>query len=210
MIFNEQEYPNFLNFNNITLQELETFLQSYTFINIPLRNNIIEWKMRLPIFLYPFYDYIYFYKKIPTQQEFYEYYFAKNKTYFKKNPLTLELHQGLQARVYRLYPSLIRDIHFSLFLNTKQPFQNVIYNRKLDMALGIDVMLRYKDEFYGINLYTKTKIAVNVRTAKKKRHKEFDNVKYIELPLDLNKCSKIGNFFVYGEREFNELLSLIR
>ena len=209
MIFKEQDYPNFLNYNSITLYELESFLQSYTFINIKLRHNVIEWKMNLPMFLYPFYDYIYFYKKIPTQQEFYEYYLIKNKNYFTKNPLTLDLNRGLQARMYRLYPSLIRDMHFSLFLNFQFGFSNVIYNRKLDVGSGIDVMIKYLDKFYAINLYTKTNIAVDVRESKKRRHSIFDNVQYVELPLQLKTCAKIGNFFVYRENEFNELMSLI-
>jgi hypothetical protein len=121
--------------------------------------------------------------------------------------------EGLQARVYRTYPSLIRDLHFCLFMKEKALLRSnaiVIYNIDLDIEEGIDILLEFKDKLYGINLYTNTSRAIHARTLKSKRHNPFQNVNYVELPVPFKGSKEVGQFFLYGERELNGLRNLIR
>ena len=53
----------------------------------------------------------------------------------------------------------------------------------------------------AVNLYTKTKRAFIGRTKKENRHYLYENIIYIELPVEFNGSVKIGDFFLYGNRE---------
>ena len=63
---------------------------------------------------------------------------------------------------------------------------------------------------YGVNLYTDTKRAYDGRRHKTNRHEKFDNVKYIEFPVTFTERNKVGDYFLYGEEEYNNLTKLIK
>lgn len=202
---NIEKYSNHLNLFNISSKEIETQLLSFKLEFLQTRNQIVEWEIRFPIFLNSFYKYIYNSKKIPSQIEFYEYYLSNNKQWFDKNSITNELMVGLKARIFRTYPSLVRDLHFAKLLSEKSSHYKIIYNTNLDVKEGIDLMIATKEKYFAVNLYTKTPRAFTGRIKKENRHTIYDNISYIELPVKFKGSTAIGDFYLYGEREIAEL-----
>jgi hypothetical protein len=74
---------------------------------------------------------------------------------------------------------------------------------------GIDLLIKLQDILYAINLFTDTVRAHIGREKKVSRHIPFDNVQYVELPVKFNGSIKCGNFFLYGEKELNQIEKII-
>jgi hypothetical protein len=208
-LFETKNFPSFLVHLSLKSEEISTIIEKYTLEFSQTRNSAVEWGMAFPIFLNPFYKFIYVNKKIPTQREFWEYYVSENKAFFDASNFTTEITEGLKARLYRTYPSLIRDLHFSAYVNENFKTAEIIYNRKLDVEEGIDLMIIYEGKYWGVNLYTNTRRAFDGREKKENRHTKFDNVIYVELPVDFKGSVKCGQFFLYGENEYKQILKII-
>ncbi|TGV00680.1 TaqI family restriction endonuclease [Flavivirga rizhaonensis] len=204
------KYSNHLELFKISSKEIENQILSFKLTFINNRNQKAEWGVRFPTFLDSFYKYIYNNDKLPSQDEFYNYYLANNKSWFNSTPLTKEVYDGLKARIYRTYPSLIRDLHFSKLISENATDYKVIYNTNLDVKEGIDLLVIVNNKNIAINLYTKTKRAVIGRIKKESRHIPYDNITYIELPVEFNGSNEIGDFFLYGNREIAQLEEKIK
>lgn len=200
------DYPNFLDHETLESKDVCNIIKKYSLSFPQTRNKQVEWGIEFPMFLTPFYKYIYQQKNILTQDGFFEYYYSENSEYFKKSNFSSEIIEGLKARVYRTYPSLVRDLHFSLFVKENLKEVKAVYNRKLDIEEGIDLLLIKNDVLYGINLYTDTRRAHYGREKKVFRHTKFDNVNYIELPVEFKGSVECGAFFLYGEKELNKII----
>ena len=177
-------------------------------------------KTQFPYFNVNFYNFILENKRLPTQEEFFDYYIELNK--FKSikfnNSVTSilklddEYLEALKIRLYkRVYPSLIRDLHFNLMLQDYTLF-DVNFNLYYDSFEGIDsaisgVNLRNN---YGVSLYLDTK---NSRGFREKKHKyrhdyknnEFVNIEYPIYPFGGDEGQKINNFYLYSVKEVREL-----
>jgi hypothetical protein len=208
--FDVEKFPNLLDNINLTHETIEESIKEYSLEFSSVRNQQVEWKISFPMFATSFYKYTFFKHKIPTQKEFYDYYVSSNKEFFTTRNFSEDIMIGLKARVYRTYPSLVRDIHFSKTLHDKLKDYKVIYNTKLDINEGIDVMIIKEDEYYGVNLFTNTTRAKSSRDKKSKRHSNFTNVNYIDLPVNFNGSLKCGDFFLYGEEEMTQLLNKMK
>ena len=75
----------------------------------------------------------------------------------------------------------------------------------MDSNIGIDILIKYKDNLYGINLYTNTERAKFYRQKKYGRHSEVDNVKSIDIPVNFTKDNKLGDFYLYGKDQLEEI-----
>lgn len=161
------------------------------------------------MFVDSFYDYVVRLQSIPNQEEAFEYYRDFNKLFFT-NLNRRDLESGIRARAYRTYPSLVRDIHFNKYIEEKLGAKcQIIYNTRLDIEEGIDLMIITSKGKYGISFFTKTHRAYTGRIAKLNRHIPFDNVKYIEMPLEFQGSVNAGDFFLYGQKEFDELYNML-
>jgi hypothetical protein len=203
------KYSNHLEHFKISSKDIENEILSFKLTFLKTRNQKAEWGIRFPTFLDSFYKYIYNNKKLPSQDDFLNYYLANNKKWFIENSLTNDVMLGLKARIYRTYPSLIRDLHFSKLLSETTENYEIIYNTNLDVKEGIDLLVIANKINIAVNLYTKTKRAFVGRSKKENRHNLYVNITYIELPVEFNGSVKIGDFFLYGNREIIELESEI-
>lgn len=94
-------------------------------------------------------------------------------------------------------------------LSDKSAYYEVVFNTNLDVPEGIDLLLVGLDANVTVNLYTKTTRAFTGREKKGKRHAQYDNIEYVELPVEFNGSMKIGDFFLYGDREIIQLVNEI-
>ena len=203
------EFPNFLDHVSLSSKELCLIIENYDLKFSATKNNDVEWCIKFPVFLTPFYKYLYHSGTILTQEKFYDYYLSENQFFFQEKKFSTEIMEGLKARIFRTYPSLIRDLHFNILTKENIPDAIVIYNRKLDIEEGIDQLLYINNEYYAINLFTETSRARLGREKKEFRHTQFCNVKYIELPVNFKGSYKCGQFFLYGQHELQQIIKII-
>ena len=208
-IYRPIDYPNQPDDIGLTSEDILKIIEQAPLTFFPTRNSAVEWKIRFPMFAEAFYDYIKKNKIVPGQQEFFDYFLLFNKEYFLEEKFSPGIMEGLKARIFRTYPSLVRDLHFNKYVKERLPDTDVRYHTELDTKEGIDLMISAHNRHYGISLYTQTKRALDARNKKQSRHVPFKNVSYKELPINLNECMKWGKFFIYGPAELNKLKKII-
>lgn len=202
-------YTNLLDYITLTSKDIIDTIEKYPLKFINIRDHYIEWKLNVPIFVNSFYLFVVTYQRIPTQDEFYRCYKFINKKFFDEVNLTDEKELALRARTYRAYPSLVRDLHFNKLVSEQFVDYNIIYNSTLDIDEGIDLLMYNNDNIYAINLYTKTNRAIKTRSTKINKHNNYENVNYIEFPVDFKGCFAVGDFFLYGIKEIEKLKNII-
>lgn len=206
--FNPEDFPNLLPEIKLTSTEIAEQVSRYKLTFSQERNPTVEWGLQLPMFVDSFYDYVVRFQKIPDQEESYSYYLQFNEEFFYELNRP-ELMSGIKARHHRTYPSLVRDVHFNKFLEERISQCKIIYNTKLDIEEGIDLMILSRLK-YGICFFTRTQRAFFARQKKENRHTLFDDIEYVEMDIEFKGSVKVGDFFLYGEREYRQLLTLLK
>ena len=208
-IFYFDQYPNLLSHVSLSAATVEGQIGEYRLQFLPQRNAEVEWQIKFPTFLKPFYKYVWQNAVIPSQSVYWDYYLTQNNDFFNISAFSDEIMDGLQARVFRTYPSLVRDIHFVFCLHEDLSNAQVLYNTHLDVAQGIDVLIAHQQQFWAFNLYTPTRRAQESRTKKQFRHAPFTNVQYVEFPVTFDAKRQIGDFFLYGRPEIERIKTQI-
>ena len=203
------DYPSLLDKIKICSTDITKTVVKYSLFFYEARNKTAEWYISFPIFLVPFYKYLIEVNLIPAQEVFFDYYISENTHFFKTNRFSQDVLDGLKARIFRTYPSLVRDIHFAIYLK-EQLQETIVYNIKLDVEEGIDILVVNKGIIWGVNLFAHTKKGIDSRAIKNHRHEKFSNVNYVDLPSDFKGSQKCCSFFLYGVPELQRLKQLIR
>lgn len=206
---NIKNYSNLLDYINLTSEDITSTIIKYPLEFMNIRDHYIEWELNVPIFVTAFYLFVITYQRIPTQNEFYRCYKFINKKFFDAVKLSDERELALKARTYRAYPSLVRDLHFNKLVSEQIKGCDIIYNSALDIDEGIDLLISNSNGIYAINLYTKTNRALQTRPKKRKKHNEYENVRYIEFPVEFKGSLHVGDFFLYGNKEVEELKKIM-
>lgn len=193
----------------ISAAQIEKQISEYKLTFISVKDKVVEWGMKFPMFVPAFYDYVFQRNLIPDQNTFWDHYLAINSSDSVIRGLKDELKLGLKARVFRTYPSLVRDIHFVTMVKESACFEKVIYNMKLDIEKGVDMLIEQGNKLFAVNLYTKTYRAQIGREKKKYRHTSDERFIYVEFPVEFKGSKQCGDFFLYGSKELGQLKSLI-
>jgi hypothetical protein len=194
-------YDNHIDKINFTSDDVLEDIKDMSLVFETFYKKEVEDNISLPPFIETFYDFVYDKQRVPKQYEFW--------LEYKKNEKVKEVikhppyEMALRARVFRTYPSLIRDIHFSLYLREKSKNSKVIYNTDLDYKIGIDIVVEYNKMLYGIHLFTNTERANSYREIKYGRHNEIDNIIPVNIPVNLTEENKFNDFYLYGEKELD-------
>jgi hypothetical protein len=72
---------------------------------------------------------------------------------------------------------------------------------------GIDMLIGYNNKMFAINLFTATTRSFLGREKRENRHKVYENIHYLELPVDFRGSFTCGQFFLYKEVEYNKLIN---
>jgi len=207
--FHGSDYQNIFDYISMSSEIIRNTIKKYPLEFINIKNATAEWKIQFPPFIKTFYKFLYSKHIIIEQKELYNLYKVENKDFFKENNFDRTILEGLKARIYRTYPSIVRDFYFNTLVKESLKEAFILYNTKLDIEEGIDLMIGFKGQFYAINLYTKTYRSFTGRKKKEIRHEKFKNVKYIEMPVDFKGSEKCGDFFLYGEKELDIIKSYL-
>jgi hypothetical protein len=208
MILKSDDFPNLLDHITISAEEILSQIKHYPLTFDKYKNQKVEWGMKLPMFIDSFYPFVIQNGKVPSQEELWIVYKSQKSIQhlFKSD----DIERGIKARLLRTYPSLVRDLHFSIFLKEKSKGAKVIYNLTLDTKYGVDILIDYNSTLYAINLFTPTTRALIGRSKKVSRHEVIENVVNIELPVEFNDQHKWGEFFLYGEKQIIKLRELFK
>ena len=114
---------------------------------------------------------------------------------------------AVMARVYRAYPSLVREHHLLLLLRDSGPFDWVLTDPKLD-ASGVDYLVVYSGRAFGVHAYLATERGRAFREAKRARHKDIGII--VDMPLDPETANNVGKFQVYGPSHLENLIKTIK
>lgn len=215
--FKLDDYESLLPKIDLSSGEIEAQIKDYKLV---FDRYGVNNKEGFPPFVSPFYDFILKNKRIPNQKEFWSAYQNDHHLFFDENNLKnffrsetiSEFIPGIEKRVNRNYPSLVRDVHFGKYL-TEHGF-TVTYNQELDMKQGVDLMITNNNKHYGLCLFTDTPDGRKQRDkklAKRMNNEPFDNVTYIELPISFTNSDVFtcGDFFLYSEVDFERIEGII-
>lgn len=196
---------NLLDQITFTAGDVQRTVAEYPLVFDPLKNDRVEWKIRFPPFLTAFYRYVLDHDSVPTQQMFVEYYIHLYRDRKEIDNLTEAERKALRARLSRTYPSLVRDLHFGLLLKEELLFCRVVYNPHLDVKEGVDLLLEFRDVKLGVNLFTETKRSLEGRAKKAFRREKPPAFPVVDIPVQLDKAERCGDFKLYGRREIGQL-----
>ncbi len=200
-------YQNYMDNIKLSSQIIEDQIKPMKLFFLVQMDDEIEWKTMPPMFIYSFYKFIAHYSRIPTQAEFWSFYYHENKTQFSDK--VKQNLQSLQARVYRAYPSFVRDVHFYYILAESEIFSQVIYHPEIDIKYGIDFIVRYKERCFGVNCYIDPPRSHQGREKKQFRHESTKKLILINLPVNFKGSKKCGQFYLYSQRELIQLISIL-
>lgn len=203
---------------SLTSKIIENTLSKNKYHGVGLEKDPLVENTKLPPMALIFYNEVFTYGNIPSPKMFIlryiETYFdtekrEDNKVYaiMKSNPSIVLSAKGLQARIIRTYPSLVRDLH--LLLKMKENGYQVSYSFKKDYEDGIDIELTYNGVTYPIALMTNTKRSMEFLNKKvTTRHSRKENL--IEIPLSFEDTMKCGDYFVYQESHILHIINIIK
>ncbi|PGT78181.1 hypothetical protein [Bacillus sp. AFS040349] len=175
--------------------------ESPTFINEI--NSKVEFASGFPNMMYTLWGYICTYRRFPTQSAFVSFYLLVQQEALKGYDET-----AVTARLLRSYPSLAREIHFFQLVKESYVFNDVSYCSYDDVEGGIDFKVMLGGNTYNILCYVETPRALLFRKKKNFRHKN-PIANAIDMPLDLSKGKKVGNWIVYDKAQVDLLLNKV-
>lgn len=186
----------------MNLEEMERQLEKIPLDFLQQRVQEVEWESSVPMFVTALNNYVTLMDKIPTMRQFFDSYIASNRDHptIRRFSHSQELMGGLRARAYRAYPSLVRDIHFEKLLSERF---TMLYDEDIDIKAGIDYVINYKGNTFYVHCQVDTPASRNAREKKNSRH-DYRGF-HVDLFLKREKSRKLGDFWLYAERDINRL-----
>ncbi|MDF2879957.1 MAG: hypothetical protein K0R54_514 [Clostridiaceae bacterium] len=178
-----------------------------------IKDKFVE-NAQLPSIAKVFYESIFMRKILTPETLFKEYLFKNfintdNDTYKLKGTEKTYSGQGIKARVYRAFPSLLRDFHFYVLCFNSKIFENIKYSFITDTQDGIDIMVTYKGENFGISLFVDTARSMQFKKKKYKRH-DYSCLKEICIGINpFDKSTYMGDFALYNKTHIEYLINEI-
>lgn len=189
----------------LTSKQIEEQISQYWLTPLKVRDDRVEFRMKIPYFMTAFNRYVKERNKIPSPDQFYAFYTSINYEFFQKIQGDIRAVIGIEARAKRAYPSMIRDVHLTALL--KENGMDVVYDESMDVNEGVDQIINYKGQKFYVHCFVKTKRSESARNMKDGRH-EFTG-KHIDLPLDLDARdvnTNIGDFRLYSKKHIDALV----
>lgn len=193
----------------VTLNELERELKNIPYLGQrKIKDPFVE-NGKIPQINKVFYQYL-FYFGLPTPEELIQAYFKKHKLHETKTHIKFKgdnryySKEGVVGRIYRTYPSLIRDLHFYLLCQESNRFDDVSYSLQDDMN-GIDLKITYKGQEFAVALFVSTQRSKMYKELKYNRHEEL-SIPEICIEMGLSKEKNfVGDYALYQKTHLNYL-----
>lgn len=169
---------------------------------------------RIPAIAQTFYQYVFLFG-VPSPEELFHLYL---KQHFNVSDSLCQLKstsksysiKGLKARIYRSYPSLIRDFHFYLLCYESKLFEKVYYSLNADFKEGVDVRVTYKGKNIAVALFVETKRSQSYKKKKYNRHKQLTIPEVCITINPFDKANYVGDYALYQTSHIQQLVEQIQ
>lgn len=211
-VFEVHSFRNYLHSIALTSGEIEAQVKKIFYYPDSFRDDEAEGELPYQ-FVPAFYNYIERFNRLPFQQKFWDAYCydLEHRAHFDLNAKPDSYKHGLEARIKsRVYPALIRDIHFAKLLSEQLTDDYVItYNPELDFKYGIDVLIydNQNKHFWGLCLLQNTDTAKEQLKRKKKKRRNFFKLDYIEEYINVN--TQAPGVQLYASSEVDKVIKAL-
>lgn len=197
---------------DFNLNKFKDFLISAPYKGEGLIKDISVENAQLPPIVQTFYS-LYAEGIIPSAETLFKYYIKTNFIEIDDNLVQLNntssvfKKHGIKARLFRTYPSIIRDFHFYMLCFYSQKFQSVSYSVDKDYIGGIDLSIKYKGVGFSIALLVDTPRSNSFKKKKAYRH---SNTPVHEICVRINPFEskfRVGNYTLYSEYHLNLMIA---
>jgi hypothetical protein len=189
----------------LSSKEIEKQIEKYQLKFLQVRDERIEWLLKFPMFVPTFLKLVEQNNFVPSQDEFVERYLADNAAELAQQLTSPQLKTGLEARLRRTYPSVVRDLHFEALL--REHGLDVVYNPATDIQGGVDHMIKYKGTTFQLHCYTHTRAGQYARRVKNRRHK-FQGIHLdVQMELGSDWARKVGDFYLYSDKHVESVIA---
>ena len=162
-------------------------------------------KVRLGPMVVPFYLFILLYQRTPTPEEFFrQYQLCYDRDLYNLESGSKAKEEDIRPRVYRAYPSLIRDIHFWAIASEDSRFDDVKYSTEMDYHHGVDLIIKKAGFEFAVTLHRASESAANWAKGKVVvgRFKAIINIV-------LDNPDRVGDFDLYTKQSLDYLAAAI-
>lgn len=150
------------------------------------RNSKLEKDNSIPLFIWTFTNFFDELGTLPTEQMFIDEYFDTNT-----HKLRHYTKSAVSGRIYRTYPSLLRERHIILLLSEDNAIDAVYYSPIWD-SNGVDCFVYYKGIWFDLDIFIDSKKAKEYR---KKKDKWKNHLTTVNVQVPVNRkihCKDIG------------------
>lgn len=198
---------------NLTSEEIRENMKQSEFITYysysPLVNNLF-----FPKISTHFYWYIFKYKKIPMQQEFFDSFFLKYNDFFSLVVPEKDM-PSLKARVYGGYSSIYQQIEHYHFLRESNLFDKVYFNLKADIEGKVDCFIKKNGQWFGLQMRLLSNFSNEMFEKKKRRNPViYNKTTLIDTPINKKdglyiRTNSGKSFFFYSKLQLDQTLKSI-
>lgn len=150
------------------------------------RNTRLEKDNSIPLFIHTFTHFFDELGTLPTEQMFIDNYFNTNQ-----HKLKHYTKSSVSGRIYRTYPSLLRERHIILLLSEDTDIDAVYYSAEWD-SNGVDCFVYYRNTWFDLDIFIDSKKAREYRKRKDKWKKHLTTVN-IQVPVNRKiHCKDVG------------------
>jgi len=185
----------------VSVHELEAQIEKIVYSGESLPKIVGAENAKLPAFIQVFYYLFFKNLEIPSENEFYQTY-LKWLGGIKNGELIYENHNldliGVESRLKRTYPTLIRDLHFLYLLEASNKFDNVEYSMQMDYFNGLDLKIIYKGNVSFVSLFIDSSRGKYFKNKKTKRD-DYSEINGVVFNVDFAKLSKVRNIFLLNQ-----------
>lgn len=202
-------YHNTLADLRLTAQDIEQQIGDINLVFSPIVNDAMEWRTMPPPFARTFYKLVTKHQRVPNQEEFWAAYCSDNSGAIAALAPNEKSLEALKARALRAYPSLVRDLHFYCLLRDSGHFEEVTYDIDIDVQEGVDIIVKYAGQLWGIHCYAGTERGLQGREKKRRRHHNAVFQNTLDVVLDMNRARRCGQFYLYGTKDVEYVVQTV-
>lgn len=191
---------------NLTSKQIEKQANKLNVSFLKNNSNKIENGIHLPSFVNFFLRLVKHRKRLPTQKEFAQYYIHYLDVSVKNKIKNKDELMALKARLYRVYPSIVRELHIIKKISEEPYWDQVIYNEKIDLKYGYDLLIAFSGIKFGLKIFINTKRSNYYLNKKKNRSKDTSGIVTINIPFNFPKKSVPGKLYLYSNEDFKNFL----
>lgn len=152
----------------------------------------------------PFYLFVLLYQRLPTPEEFFkQYQLCYARDVYKLGSVSEANEEVIKVRLYRAYPSLIRDIHFYCLCSNDPRFDDVKYSTEVDKQ-GVDLIVSKGGKRFAVRLHNNSEAASNWA-----KTKEIVGHFAAVIDIVLSIPNRIGCFDLYTTHSLDYLAAAI-